>query len=257
MNDGSLRPLGEASGHATWLVCCPHAGGTAAYFRDWPRRFPPTIQVVPVQYPGHGDRLDEPCVSDVHELSAMIADEVAGRPEVIVFGHSFGAAVAFELAVRLAGAGSPPQAVLISAREAPHHQRVSPPRTDAAIWEEMVRLGGTPTEIAADPDWRELLTPQFRADFRADASYRPSRTRLPCPVTVMLGRDDEDLSRASIDAWQEYTASEFAVRVFPGGHFYLADHVGDIAAEVARHASAATPPRRPGARSSTFEASRD
>ncbi|MFI6318293.1 thioesterase II family protein [Nonomuraea sp. NPDC050556] len=243
MNYGSLRPLGEASRRATWLVCCPHAGGTAAFFKDWPRRFPPAIQVVPVQYPGHGDRLDEPPVNDVHELSAMVAAEVSARPELILFGHSLGAAVAFELAVRLAEAGTPPRALLISARGAPNHERVKPPPTDEAIWQEMTRLGGTPPEIAASPDWRELLAPQLRADFHADATYVPSRTRLPCPVTVMAGEDDADVSRASIDAWEKYTEAEFTVRVFPGGHFYLADHVTDIAAEVVRHA--------------TFEASRD
>ncbi|MFI6599322.1 thioesterase II family protein [Nonomuraea sp. NPDC050536] len=258
MSYGSLRPLGEASGRAASLVCCPHAGGTAEFFRDWPSRLPSEIRVVPVQYPGHGDRIAEPCLTDVHELGAMLAAEVACLPELILFGHSLGAAVAFEAAVRLANQGTPPRAVLISARGAPHHDHVRPPPTDAAIWQEIVRLGGTPPEIAADPQWREVLTPMLRADFHADASYRPSRTRLPCPITVLLGEDDEDLSRASIDAWQDYTESDFAVRVFPGGHFYLVDHVSDIAAEVERQAD---PPvtrlRTPGtggddARSSVF-----
>ncbi|MGI5489854.1 thioesterase II family protein [Microtetraspora malaysiensis] len=238
--NGSLRPLGEPSGRAASLVCCPHAGGTAAFFRSWPAHFPPDIQIVPVQYPGHGDRLDESCLDDVHELSALLAAEVADLPGLILLGHSFGAAVAFETAVRLSAAGMPPLAVYISARDAPHHdlERVRPPRTDAAIWQEMERLGGTPPEITATPEWRELLTPILRADFHADADYRPSRTRLPCPITVLLGEDDVDLSAASIETWREYTAAEFAVRVFPGGHFYLADHVPAIAAQVAGQVAA-------------------
>jgi surfactin synthase thioesterase subunit len=162
------------------------------------------------------------------------------RPsKLILFGHSFGAAVAFEVAVRLTHRGSPPQAILISARVAPHYEAggTGQLRSDAAIWSEMVRLGGTPPEIAADAEWRELLTPSLRADFHASETYRPSRTRLPCPLTVMLGRDDDDLPRASVNAWHEYTESEFAVRVVSGAHFYLVDHVADIAAEVDRLAS--------------------
>lgn len=246
------------------LVCCPHAGGTADFFRDWQCQFPPDIQVVAVQYPGHGDRVGEPCLNDVGQLGAQLAVEVervcAG--EVIMFGHSFGAAVAFEVAARLAaqepalashgpklaaqGAasrGPALRAVVISARVAPHHEAGGTVhlRGDAAIWHEMVRLGGTPPEIADDDDWRDMLTPSVRADFRASETYRPSRVRLACPVTVMLGDDDDDLPRAAVDAWREYTESEFAVRVFDGAHFYLVDHVADIAAEVSRLASMPAP----------------
>jgi pyochelin biosynthetic protein PchC len=223
------------------LVCCPHAGGTADFFRNWPCRFPSDIEVVTVQYPGHGDRLDEPCLADVHQLSMRLAAEIERlRPgKVILFGHSFGAAVAFEVAVRLTNRGSPPHAILISARVAPHHEAGGTVhlRSDAAIWSEMIRLGGTPPDIAADAEWREMLTPSVRADFRASETYRPSRTRLPCPMTVMLGKDDDGLPRASVNAWQEFTASEFTVQVFSGAHFYLVDHVADIAAEAARLAS--------------------
>jgi surfactin synthase thioesterase subunit len=56
-------------------------------------------------------------------------------------------------------------------------------------------------------------------------------------MTVMLGKDDDDLPRASVNAWQEYTESQFTVREFSGSHFYLVDHVADIAAEVTRLAS--------------------
>jgi pyochelin biosynthetic protein PchC len=196
---------------------------------------------VPVQYPGHGDRLEEPCLDDVHLVSAGVAAEAGrlGPGKLILFGHSFGAAVAFEVAVRLAEQGSPPHAVVISARVAPRHEAGGTVHlgSDEAIWGEMARLGGTPLDIAGDAEWREVLTPPLRADFRASETYRPSRGRLPCPLTVMLGEDDVDLPRASVDAWCEYTESEFAVRVFSGAHFYLADHVVGIAAEVGRLAS--------------------
>jgi len=231
------------------LVCCPHAGGTAEFFRGWPRCFSPAVQVVAVQYPGHGDRLGEPSLTDVQVLSSELAAEVerllAGK--LILFGHSYGAAIAYEVAVRLTNQGSPPHAIVISARVAPHHEIGGTVhlRDDAALWNEMVRLGGTPPSIAADAEWREALTPSLRADFRASETYRPSRGRLPCPLTVMLGEDDDGLPRAAVGAWQEYTQSQFAVREFSGAHFYLVDHVADIAAEVDRLASVPAPAGAP------------
>lgn len=233
-----LRPLGEATAPAVSLVCCPHAGGTADFFRDWPRCFSAAVQVLAVQYPGHGDRIGERCLADVEVLSKQLAQETErlGPGRLILFGHSFGAAVAFEAAVRLTERGTPPRAVLISARVAPRHEAGGTVhrRSDDALWDEAVRLGGTPPEIATDAEWREMLTPALRADFRASETYRPSRGRLPCPLTIMVGEDDAGLPRAQVSDWQEYTESQFAVRVLSGGHFYLVDHVADIAAEVDR-----------------------
>jgi surfactin synthase thioesterase subunit len=222
------------------VVCCPHAGGAADFFRDWPRAFGPDVRVAGVQYPGHGDRVDEPCLTDVRTLSDRLADELAPRAgRTVLFGHSFGAAVAYETAVLLTARGCPPRAVLVSARRAPHLEGGDAGRLpgDAEIWRETVRLGGTPAEIAEDPEWREVLTPSLRADFHANATYRPSARRLPCPLTALVGRDDDDVPRSVVDAWHGYTASGFAVGAFDGGHFYLLEHVAAIAAEVKRVAA--------------------
>lgn len=237
----------EVTKPAATLICCPHAGGTVDFFRDWPRYFPTAVEVVAVQYPGHGDRLDEACLTDVHDLVAELVAEVdrLGRSPLVLFGHSFGAAVAYEAAVRLTTRGTPPHAVLLSARVAPHHDhRATPPRSDAEIWDETVRLGGTAPEISTDQEWRELLTPQLRADYQAAGAYRPSRARLPCPLTALLGRDD-DLPLAKVDAWREYTEADFALRVYCGAHFYLTAHVADIANEVARLTSYAVDTKTP------------
>jgi pyochelin biosynthetic protein PchC len=225
---------------AVEFVCCPHAGGTADFFRDWPRAFGPDVRVVGAQYPGHGDRVGEPCLTDVRTLSDRLADELASRAgHTLLFGHSFGAAVAYETAVLLSARGCPPRAVLVSARRAPHLEGGDAGLLpdDAEIWRETVRLGGTPAEIAEDPEWREVLSPSLRADFHANATYRSSGRRLPCPLTALVGRGDDDVPQSAVDAWDGYTASGFAVRAFDGGHFYLLEHVASIAAEVNRLAA--------------------
>jgi surfactin synthase thioesterase subunit len=32
--------------------------------------------------------------------------------------------------------------------------------------------------------------------------------------------------------WREHTSGDFALKVFPGGHFYLGDHIAQVAAVV-------------------------
>lgn len=234
-----FRRFRPPAGAQARVVCLPHAGGSAGSFRDLAGHLPSRVDVVGVQYPGRGDRIGEPCVDDLQVLSAGIATATAGLTDlpVLLFGHSLGAAVAFEVAVRLAGRGRAPRALLVSGRAAPRHDSGGTVhcRDDEGIWAEITRLGGTAAEIAESPEWRELITPAIRADFRASETYQPTTgVVLPCPVVALVGADDPDVSEQDAEDWREFCAGDFRLRSFPGGHFYLVRQVPAISAEILR-----------------------
>ena len=85
------------------LVCFPHAGGSATAYHDWVADLPDRIEVVAVQYPGRADRLGEPAHTTMSPLADAVVDaleDLVERPYPL-FGHSMGAVVAYETAVRL------------------------------------------------------------------------------------------------------------------------------------------------------------
>lgn len=103
------------------LFCLPYAGGSASYFLPVARALSPHVDVLAVQYPGRQDRRHEPCVESVEELADLLVDIVkpwADRP-LSLFGHSMGASVAFELALRLEALGIVPHSLFASGRRAP------------------------------------------------------------------------------------------------------------------------------------------
>jgi surfactin synthase thioesterase subunit len=234
-----LRCYDERLDARVRMVCFPHAGGSAAFYRPWHRGLPPRVELHAVQYPGRAERRMAPPVDDVQTMAGYIVDDLASlldRP-LALFGHSMGAFIAYEAARLLHERGTPPVHLFVSGQVAPWtsvdaysgtvqlHIRSDVGIADADD-EELVRhlqrLGGTETELLADPELREIFLPYIRNDFRMLHSYRPTvGPPLTTPITALTGADDPVATHAQADQWRNLTSSRFALEVFPGGHFFL------------------------------------
>jgi surfactin synthase thioesterase subunit len=51
-------------------------------------------------------------------------------------------------------------------------------------------------------------------------------------MTVLVGDSDPVVTVQEAQGWREHTSGDFALKVFSGGHFYLVDHLGKVAAAV-------------------------
>ncbi|KNB50939.1 thioesterase II family protein [Streptomyces caatingaensis] len=232
-----LRSFHPAPGARVRLVCFPHAGGSASYYFPVSASLAPEVDVVAVQYPGRQDRRGEPCVDDIGRLADRI-DEVltaaglgSGVPYAF-FGHSMGAVLAFEVALRRERRGGPgPVRLFASGRRAPgrfRDERVHQ-GSDAAVVEEMRLLGGTDSRWLEDEELMAMVLPVLRADYRAIERYRAAPgAGISAPVTVLTGDADPRTSAEEAAAWGEHTDGECAVSTFSGGHFFLERHQGAV-----------------------------
>ncbi|MBK1783690.1 thioesterase II family protein [Prauserella cavernicola] len=235
-----LRCAFPKAGATVRLVCLPHAGGAASFFRTWGRDIGDEIEVWGVQYPGRENRINDAFPADLTALAGHVAEAVAAlddRP-VVLFGHSLGSLVAYETARRLeAGIGPDPGALVVSGMRAPSRRLTGDVhlRDDEAVVDELVRLGGTDGELLRDQELRELFLPAIRTDYRFAETYRPAPgPLLRCPVTAVIGTEDTEVDDALASAWQEVTAASFALHRLPGDHFYLVPHAADVLALLRR-----------------------
>lgn len=214
------------------LYCFPFAGGGTWAFSSWVRDLPLDVrrnsEVWAVNLPGRESGLE---VSPFTEFAALIDELRQGivpylNPPYVFFGHSMGALISFELARRLHADGvAGPAHLVVSAYRAPHlpdrHGPVDE-LSDERIVARLRTLGGTPDGALDNPELRDLKLPVIRSDLALCGTYvYEEREPLPCSLSAYGGTEDPEVSREEIMAWRVHTQTEFAARMFPGGHFFL------------------------------------
>lgn len=210
------------------LLCLPHAGAGPSQFRGWCLAESGALAVTAVSLPGREGRFAEPPPRDLDALLQDVEDRFAPqltRPYALL-GHSMGALLAFELARRFRRDGRrAPERLFVSAFRAPHLPDNRPALhtlPEVLLKAELQRLAGTPREVLGQPELMQTLLPTLRGDLALVERYRyRAEPPLSCPITCLGGVTDERVSRLELGAWRRHTASEFRMRLFPGGHFYL------------------------------------
>jgi medium-chain acyl-[acyl-carrier-protein] hydrolase len=213
------------------LLSFPHAGGSAALFSRWADMLPDSVDFCAVELPGHGARLGKPCFTQLPPLIDGLVTALAPVLDIpfCLFGTSFGALIAFEMARRLQRlGGSEPLRLFIAARQAPHLPARSPIHGlgDEEFVAALRSFDGTPDEILNDATLLAAFLPSLRADFMADETYSwVEGPPLSCPISAFGGRQDRSTTEHDLTAWKNHTIGPFELRMLSGGHVF--PFVGD------------------------------
>jgi surfactin synthase thioesterase subunit len=229
----------------------PFAGAGASAFRDWFRAFPESIEVHAVQLPGRESRMNEPCITSVQEVAQSITDAMSAflREPFALFGYSMGALLAYEVAREIRRRGMPlPVALFVGAMRAPHLSAAYPPMADMPRDQlvETVDYYFQPEDTVWHlPELMDILLPILRDDFLMIDLYEyASESPLSCPVYAYVGADDRAVPLEAVEAWNDHAATEFSMKVFPGGHFFIHTESSALQDDVRNRLSALLGTRR-------------
>jgi pyochelin biosynthesis protein PchC len=225
-----IRRFHHEPGSRVTLVCFPHAGGSASFFYPVSDAMQSTLQVVALQYPGRQDRRQERPLTTIAELadqSYAALRPLMDRP-LAFFGHSMGATLAFEVAVRMeTELGAAPVTLFASGRRAPSTNRDETVHLldDDGIVNELKTLSGTDSRVLGDEELLRMILPAIRSDYTAAETYRyRPGPQLRCPIVALTGTSDPKVTLDEAQAWSEHTTGRFDLHTFSGGHFFLAQH---------------------------------
>ncbi len=210
------------------FVILPYAGGTANSFRTLGKRLSTEGDVFRIDYPS----LTEQSVSADCAI-AQLSDHVYSllRPVtsgVVLFGHSMGGLVAYELARRLQQ-DSRVEHLFISGCAfpgSPTFQELTRSGNCSDLARTLIARGGIPEGAPA-----YAYDTRLAQHLRAILAYRFDQTSLSCPLTCLAGNDDAIATRESMLLWREVASRTFRIFNFPGGHFFFSGQsrlIGDV-----------------------------
>jgi surfactin synthase thioesterase subunit len=249
---GCLRRFGGRAQPLVRLVCFPWCGAGASVYRRLAPTLPDHVDLLAVQLPGREERFAERRLRRMEQIVEHVVGDVLSvldRP-LVLFGHSMGALVAYEVALAMrARAGREPDALIVSGHGSPRgaarRERVWHTAEVDAFVANLRDLGGTPPELLADAEVMRMLLPLLRADYEALETYLPRAERpLSCPLVACAGDEDREVTPATMRDWEGFTTGPFRLHWFAGDHFHLAARPAELTrcleAWVAPRARAAT-----------------
>jgi surfactin synthase thioesterase subunit/acyl carrier protein len=261
-----IRPADEAVARSAgkWLIaprpnpdakvrlfCFPYAGGGLTSFRSWAQLFNGAVEVVAVEPPGRGTRINETPVDDLDSFVEGLLPEMAqwlDRPSAF-FGHCLGGLTMFATLCALPDAGArfikhafacgvrPPH-LLKRRREFEDNLvydmmlrgefdlRIPPYAQTDEIFADIIRQFDTPAanKMLEIPKLRKVLLPTIRAEFGMAYKYEFQPVEpFAFPISSFVGDADPWVSEEDSAGWGEFTCGGFTNHVRKGSHFLMAD----------------------------------
>jgi surfactin synthase thioesterase subunit len=217
------------------LLCVPFAGAGPSFFHPWRALAGDRWRLVTVELPGRERRILETPYRNVVEAAKNSVDEVVAElgegTRTVLFGHSLGAVLAYELVHLLSTRGVQVERLVVSGSPGPWTQRE---RRAAGLPDEeflarVEEFAGFRHEALDHPEMRELILPVLQADCEMHENYVPS-TDDPVSVPICSLRGDHDglVTAEEANQWRDATTAGFGYTEFPGDHMYLVDHAREV-----------------------------
>jgi surfactin synthase thioesterase subunit/acyl carrier protein len=253
---------------AVRLFCFPYAGGGVASFRGWPQLAHDALEIVAIEPPGRGTRINEAAVEDIDSFVEGLMPELIewlDRPSAF-FGHCLGGLTMFATLCALPDAATkfikyafacgirPPNRLKRRGRfednlayrmmlHPAFNIRIPPYEQDDELFADIVRQFDTPAadRMLAIQKLRKLLLPAIRSEFGMAYNYR-YRPVAPFrfPIASFVGTSDPWVSVEDSAAWGDFTRGPFKNHVREGSHFLMIDDQDYILDTINRDFVAAT-----------------
>lgn len=238
------------------LICFPYAGGNAVNFQPMASILGSALGsnklvVYAVELPGHDLAAASENFAPISEVVDQVIAEInqRGLKQILLWGHSSGAALAVETAKKLEASGVEVQRIFVAAqllgnvanRSASITKLVE--RSNAEIVASLSADGGYTELSELDAQHVEHIGAAYRHDCVSAHRYfvntleNPSTEKLSAPMTVVVAANDPATTGFAIDHcdWQQLATQVDLHELSDGGHYFLRTRPAETVEAVLRH----------------------
>lgn len=218
------------SADLTALLCVPFAGAGPSFFHPWRALSAGRWRVVPVELPGRERRILETPYRNLVEAAKNVIDDVVvdlgEGARTVLFGHSLGAVLAYELVHLLSKRDVCVERLVVSGSPGPWTQRErrATGLPDEEFLARVEEFAGFRHEALDHPEMRELILTVLQADCEMHENYIPSTDEaVSVPICSIRGSYDGLVTAEQAQQWRKATTGKFTFAELPGDHMYLVD----------------------------------
>ncbi len=219
------------------LLCLTYAGGTAAFYNQFDPYFDSSIEIIKLEYAGHGARHKEPFYKDFFELAddmyMWIKELKCPSQEYALIGYSMGSISLVEvLNLIIERKEIPlPKYVFLAAHEPIPKKELSgftESALDDFVKDRTIKFGGIPQKLMNNKSFWRMYLPIYRNDYSILEKYNFDSISLRTEIPVVVFYSPTDTNIKEMLLWKKYFVGETEFLEYEGNHFFIQNHCKEI-----------------------------
>lgn len=219
------------------LFCFTYAGGNASFYGQLEKELESKVNVIALEYSGHGSRHKEPFYRNFDELAEDMYLElkkkiVVGEPYALL-GYSMGSISAVEVLRRIVNNKyiQQPCHVFLAAHEP--YLKVELKGFDenelnSVIKERTLKFGGIPKKLVNNNSFWRIYLPIYKADYTIIGKYDFERLDIKSVIPATIFYSESDIPFQAMEKWRNYFIGETDFIRYAGSHFFIRQYYQDM-----------------------------
>lgn len=216
------------------LFCFTYAGGTSDFFNIIETELE-TIEVVKLDYAGHGIRHKEKYYKDFDELADDLMEKMESKLEgnYSLFGYSMGSITVIEILKRIIKSNFPlPKNVFLAAHE-PHTKSeligFKSDELDEWVKQRTLEFGEVPERLLNNKVFWRTYLPLYRSDYTIIGKYKFEELNLKTTIPATVFYSEKDTPLTEMKLWKNYFIGNCDFYGYEGNHFFIKQHHAEMA----------------------------
>lgn len=232
MSNNNCFVLNSKAAAKRRIICITHSGSYASQYAVWEKYLPNDVECVIYERPGSGMRLNEDFCQSWNLLIKDAVKSISPYLELpyILFGHSLGGSIAFEVVKELEKANKKlPVYLALGDREAPNYppDKLRHHLSDQEFGQMLIDDYGMAAELVESPEIMEFFLPMLKHDFwLADTycdKYGLDTYKIKTNIAIFRPEESHDLLASHLD-WQNFSTAKLKLVEINGDHFFVFKH---------------------------------